>query len=267
MSNKNWVFTFNNYEGKEEEFSTALKQHAKYFIIGHEMGEQKTPHLQGFVSFIKTHRLASLKKLFAKEIHWEPKKGTKQQAIDYCKKEGMYIEFGDSGQQGHRTDCDRFMELVPKKRTFREICEIMPQAIRFPRAFNMLRQDYDKFDSPKFRDVHVSVFIGPTGTGKTRAALEYDDWFKLDKANNLWFDGYNREDTLIIDDYNGFIKYEHLLQLLDVHPLRLEIKGGFTYAYWIKIVITTNHEINSWYPTMTDISPLERRIHEIKYFN
>lgn len=269
MQGMNWCFTYNNYMDKEEEFSDLLKKHAKYFIYGYEEGESKTPHLQGFVSFLKKHRLVSLKKLFAPQIHWELKRGTKQQAIDYCKKDGKYNEFGDPGHQGHRSDIEHMTKLATKIRKFDQLVEECPTAYRYPHSFKLLRQAIDAREAPTWRpNMIVQVFYGPARLGKTRdAVLQNPEHFILNKGNaNIWFDGYDREEVLIIDDFDGWIPFRMLMNILDGNKFRGEIKGGHIWAYWTKVVITSNSYPKSWYPTQSDITPLMERITHIQEY-
>ena len=56
-----------------------------------------------------------------------------------------------------------------------------------------------------------------------------------------WFDNYEQEDCLLIDDFDDTaVPIELMLQLLDGYRQRLPIKGGHTYAAWEKVIITTN---------------------------
>jgi len=49
---RNFVFTLNNYS--EEEHETLLKCDSfKYIIIGREIGDSGTPHLQGYAELKK----------------------------------------------------------------------------------------------------------------------------------------------------------------------------------------------------------------------
>lgn len=88
-----WCFTWNNYPNVGslsscEVFSSKSSEISR-LVAGREVGENGTPHLQGYVEFIKKKRFTELKKLFPDGIHWEKKskKSSKMQAIQYCWKE------------------------------------------------------------------------------------------------------------------------------------------------------------------------------------
>lgn len=85
-----WCFTLNNYS-KEEEDSLRLicSNSSKYFIWGYEIGEEGTPHLQGYIEFKKKCRPISVIK--NKRVHWEKCKGTKDDNFNYCSKGGHYF--------------------------------------------------------------------------------------------------------------------------------------------------------------------------------
>ena len=97
----------------------------------------------------------------------------------------------------------------------------------------------DKKNRKKFRKVEVVVLSGSTGTGKTRKAMEEAN-YKITGNQLQWWDGYEGEKCICIDEYNNDIGITELLNILDGYELRLPIKGSFTYANWNKVYITTN---------------------------
>lgn len=84
---KYWVFTWNNYVGsKVIEFEDNLKICSKY-IFGEEIAPNTgTPHLQGYVEFYSKCRPSE--KYNYLKIHWEKRRGNKEQNINYCSKGG-----------------------------------------------------------------------------------------------------------------------------------------------------------------------------------
>lgn len=87
---KKWCFTLNNWN--EKEYDTILKvissNSSNIYIIGKEIGENGTKHLQGFIKFpIKCRPF----KIFDnKRIHWEKCRGSEKDNIIYCSKDGDY---------------------------------------------------------------------------------------------------------------------------------------------------------------------------------
>jgi len=75
------------------------------------------------------------------------------------------------------------------------------------------------------RDIKVIVLWGDAGSGKTRFVYDnhkIEDIYKLNVNSNgaLWFDGYESQSVLLIDDFNGWIQYRDLLTILDRYPYR-----------------------------------------------
>lgn len=87
---KYWCFTWNNYPSTGlETLETIFKSLGCEYVVGKEVGENGTPHLQGWIS-CKT-KIRPLEKFKIKEIHWEKCMGTREQNITYCSKGGDYI--------------------------------------------------------------------------------------------------------------------------------------------------------------------------------
>lgn len=89
---KKWTFTWNNYT--EEEFLDIKKTWTKqcdYIIIGKEVGEQGTPHLQGYLELISKKR--PMGTFGTTRVHWEKAKGNRMQNKAYCSKDGNFHEF------------------------------------------------------------------------------------------------------------------------------------------------------------------------------
>lgn len=111
-----WCLTLNNFTEEDlTKWDTVFSDElvTKYAIYGREVGDNGTPHLQGFVILNSSSRLTQIKGLLGDRVHAEFTKGTSKQAADYCKKEGIFREFGEfPGAQGKRSDIDRFTDWV-----------------------------------------------------------------------------------------------------------------------------------------------------------
>ena len=78
---KDWCFTLNNYTS-ENISSIKTNDKIKRYIFQEEVGESGTPHLQGYIEFKDKVRPLSI--FSSDRFHWEKRKGTKSEAINYC---------------------------------------------------------------------------------------------------------------------------------------------------------------------------------------
>lgn len=88
-----WCLTINNFTPVHEAAVRALVDNDKVVcaVFGVETGESGTPHLQGYMRFTTKQRMSAVKKLLGNEVHCETRKGSEQQAWDYCKKDGNVL--------------------------------------------------------------------------------------------------------------------------------------------------------------------------------
>lgn len=93
IQTKHYCFTYNNYDDRaKEQLEQALRQITEKFVFGKEVGESGTPHLQGYIHLKAKKRITELKYL-GQTIHWEKARNIPA-SIEYCKKDGDYIEYG-----------------------------------------------------------------------------------------------------------------------------------------------------------------------------
>ncbi len=84
---RSWFFTLNNYTVTDcAQLPTAFSKYsARKYIFQEEIGENKTPHLQGIVTFKEKVSFKNMKKINSR-IHWEVPKKTRA-CFNYCQKE------------------------------------------------------------------------------------------------------------------------------------------------------------------------------------
>lgn len=231
-------------------------------------------HIQGYIEYNNPLKLGRVKRHLGPDVHLEARRGTRTQAIAYCRKEetrkGGPWELGSFDiNQGKRNDLHQVSECLQNGATIEDVMDEFPvQFIRYRRGIEAMHFRLSKRIAMQWRTVETSVYHGDSGTGKTRKAIleAGEEFFILDQGERVWFDGYEGQKTLIIDDFYGWIKYGMLLRILDGHPYRCEIKGGFVWAMWTSIVITSNKHPKEWYDKgMTDA--LKRRLTTIMHFD
>lgn len=95
---KNWCFTINNYTVDDverlQDLGTRIESDIQYLIVGREVGEQNTPHLQCFIQFKKRLRFIQVKEFVGPRAHIMLARGTPGQNYVYCSKDGDYDEYG-----------------------------------------------------------------------------------------------------------------------------------------------------------------------------
>ena len=89
------------------------------------------------------------------------------------------------------------------------------------------------------------VFWGPPGTGKTRRAhfLAGENAYWLPKpgpGQSLFWDGYDGQETVVIDEFYGWITRGLMCRICDRYPLLVHTKGGMTPFLAKQVIITSN---------------------------
>lgn len=265
-------FTLNNYT--DDELSGVREylgsDQVKYAGFGREVGEEGTPHLQGFICFKNPKMYSAIKRIPGFErMHFENMKGTVDQNITYCSKGGLFEEYGVKPQQGKRSDLDEVIALVSDGKRLRDVSEECPiQFVKFHKGIERLISL--RAPSRNFK-TQVYWFWGGTGSGKSKKAFEMaaETSFYVKDPLNKWWCGYEQQDVVIIDDYRrDFSTFAQLLRLFDRYPMTVEMKGSTTNFCSKKIIITTpKSPIATWEGrTEEDHGQLLRRIDEITHF-
>ena len=172
MSNRtrNYCYTLNNYTN--EEYDTILKLKCKYNIIGKEVGENGTPHLQGFIIFNNAKNFNATKKLFGERAHIEASKGTPYSNFRYCSKDGNYVETGDRPEkvgQGKRTDLKEIKDSVSSGSTIKKLLDddmiVNHQQLKYAESLEKY------YEGRRTWKPIVEWYWGSTGTGKTKLGI------------------------------------------------------------------------------------------------
>jgi len=181
------------------------------------------------------------------QAHWEQRKGTHEQvwsvacargvvtsppvpqARDYCGKADTRLDgpwtYGEEPQQGKRSDLDEVKRLIDGGATVESIADShFADWCRYRQSF----KEYSLLRSPKRNwQTTVTVYWGPSGCGKTRrAAYEAGPdayWLNNTGGNVLWWDGYDGQETLVIDEFYGWIKYTDMLRIIDRYPYAVQV--------------------------------------------
>ncbi len=269
-TSKCWVITVNNPSDPAvllEDYSDV-----RYAIWQLESGENHTPHLQGYVEW-KNKKSLSACVLQHGHAHWSPRRGSRDQARDYCRKEETRVsgtdgpwEHGEwANGQGARTDLLHIKRKIDEGVSDKVLWEENPATmLRTYKGWERYRQV--KID-PRTVKTQVTVIWGPTGTGKSywvdKQAGPDAFWLHPSKDDNgCWWDGYMGQETVVMDEFYGGIKWTQMLRLLDAYPMSVPVKGAMIQFAAKRIFITSNKNPRDWY-SKQDYPTLHRRLEKI----
>lgn len=170
--------------------------------------------------------------------------GTPEEAANYCKKGGDYVEFGILPKQGRRTDLeDLVQKLINGETTVDDI------AIDEPISYHQYGRTLEKIEDIAMRKKYRTEMttcewiVGPTGVGKSQKAFKNyspSTHYNLNVRDNGYWEGYKQQDTVVINDYRGQLEYDHLLNLIDWVPLTVKRRNREPLPFMSKHVIITS---------------------------
>lgn len=282
---RNWLFTLfgSNVETVTEEtqeyhwdlIRQAFENHATFIAGQFEICPKTSKkHFQGYMQLNRKRRITALKKIHP-TAHYEARKGTHQDAINYVTKEHTRLygpwKYGEGVEERQRTDIQKMVRLLHEGKTPHQVTEEYPEQGAHVYKFLEWKEKFIK-NEPEFQGAReVIVFQGPPGCGKSRLVREREgreNLYNLFSKSPLWFDGYQREPVLLINEFNGEIPVEKINELCDrkEYDIRVPIKGHSILARWNKVYICTNTDINYWWTQAlpSQIDAFKRRITEHK---
>jgi len=239
---KYWCFTLNN---PDEQLS--FNDDVGFAVWQLEVGDNGTPHYQGYVEFKDSKRQSGCRKALGGRAHVEPRRGSQAEAIAYCTKEGTRAlgpwRHGEpAGPRG----------LGPFIQRLRDGASLCVAACEDPETYARNRgacRDFAAWLEPRaWRNLSCFYLVGETGTGKSALVYDtfgYENVYTLASQSPLWFDRYSGQRVLFIDEFEGSIVRETLLRILDGHPFDGPIKGGFSGGQWTVVVLASNFDFYS----------------------
>ena len=217
---RRYRFTWNNYpkDWKEQ----LMKIDHKYICAGKEVAPSTgTKHIQGCIFFDSKVSVQALIDIVP-GIHYD-RMDFPAQAIEYCKKDGKYIESGVPPQPGKRTDIHDIRLAISNGASLHQL-EDMASNYQCLKMAQMLLPNREK--KRDWKPV-VAWFWGETGTGKSREAFKILPNAYRKSRPGKWWDGYDAHENVIMDDFrDSWMPFTDLLDLLDRYETSGNKKAG-----------------------------------------
>ena len=259
-----WCLTLNNPTDEELMHLNGLdERYMKYAIFGMEVGEEGTPHIQGYVAFKNAKTLTATKKFLGTDrVHMEIAQGTPFENFSYCSKDTEFFEVGTRPEEHGELDAwEDILAMIEGGFNNRQIVRKYPGiAIRCQSAIEKYRTEYEWAECRAWRDMEVSYIGGPTGCGKTRGILYNDDGsvdtdvYRCTNGKNP-FDKYDGESTIVFEEFRSQYMCRDMLNWIDGHPLLLPARYADRMAKFTKVVILSNWRFAEQYHTVAESSP------------
>ena len=108
------------------------------------------------------------------------------------------------------------------------------------------RRKYSAGESPC-----LEFHIGPTGAGKSKAvSAKYAQAYRFDVSNggnSEWLDGYQGEDTIVMDEFRGELSFKSIKMMCGWDPCTFQVKGSMVNVLAKKFVFTSTQPPERWY--------------------
>ncbi|AXQ65295.1 MAG: putative viral replication protein [Circular genetic element sp.] len=252
---RGFVFTTNNYDDelytKVTEF--LAKDRVAYAIVGKEVSDTGTPHLQGYIRLVNATTRSAVSKQIPKSFIEVAKCDDLPNRV-YCSKGGNYAEFGEIRKptdQGKRNDLLDIKNRLEDGEDMKTIAsDHFGSFLRYSRGM----REYALLHMPEYNhDCVRGVWIhGPPGTGKSHCVREFakeNEIGLFNKPQNKWFDGYAGEEIILLDDLDTDMLGHHLKIWSDRYSCKGETKGGTVPLRHHYLVVTSNYPPSHFWPS------------------
>lgn len=269
-------FTIQNWT--EIDIPDSLPKQLSFLIMGKEIAPTTgTSHLQCYcIAASKDIRGTVIKKLFpnASNITKEYARGSISQSVTYCMKEDPNPTiFGvqpPDQKPGKRSDLEQVYEQISSGATSKQIMQ--DDFPTWARNYKAIEKAIELSYEPKLYrpDLKVIYKYGETGLGKTydTTQTEYPGCYVKPVGKGLWFDNYEHEEVVLIDEFRGQWPLSDVLQILDNLSPLVERKGSHVRLDANTLVLCSNDHPSTMYESHKEGSrkAFLRRLAIIHYY-
>lgn len=248
--NKTRAFVITNWNLDCDYQKLVDSKKLRYIAYGEEVCPTTgTKHHQAFCYFhntrsTKKRALGEIGKMFGKKhANVQPMLGNFLENESYCSKDGIYTEVGKKPKQGERGDLNEIKDMIVDGQLTAD-----DVALSDPHTFHMYGRTLDRLESialrKKFRTEMTRGiwYTGPAGAGKSHAVFEgySPETHYVKNLNEEWWDGYKGQETVILNEFRGEIRFSELLDLCDKWPKMVKWRGRESVPFLAKRVLVAS---------------------------
>lgn len=262
------VFTINNYTDKHVQIIKDCTK-AKCIVAGREVGPlTKTPHIQGAVIWLEGITYTQAQKYLGGKCFVTKMKGTWGDQ-EYCAKDGDVIRKDEGPAQGTRIDVSAFRDAIRAGDSNDKLNDNHPNACaKFTKYINFTRDaKHEAGVNPLERgSKRMLTWLWSRDPNMGKTTFVTDKGNVYDKPSNKWWDCYNNERIVLIDDptpkWNEHF-WGYLKQWCNEKPFVAEIKGRSRKIRPAEIYVCANMPPDEYFLQCYDDAVFMARCKEI----
>ena len=236
----------------------------KEYVIAHELHEDGGNHLHAYVRYdvgIKPRDMACFD---VGDYHGNYQSARSPKAVvKYCTKEDDYITNIDI--KSYLSKKGKVTAAILREKTAARALEDGDISFMQVRQYKLARLEVS-LQPYTHTDVRGVWIWGPPGIGKSRAVREkFPELY--DKSQNKWWDGYEGQDTVLLDDFDDRKSClgHYLKRWMDRYSCQGEVKGGTLHLKHHRFIVTSNYSIAECFEDDTMATAIRRRCTVIHY--
>lgn len=214
--------------------------------------------------------MRQLKAMIGSRAHLEAAKGTPQQNREYCSKEDEHPIVLGTMPQSQPDICAKARRVKRNKMllemSMKDMVDSGEVSVLSLPLIERSRNIYGRLGEPLITPSVRGIWIyGPPGTGKTHFVAEKETslfW----KPQNKWWDGYQGEEAVLLDDLDSPCLGHHLKRWMDRYACTGEVKGGKVALQHRRFYVTSNKLPKDLWPDDKMMQEAIMRRVDVKHF-
>lgn len=276
---KQWFLTISQVEQDEDavkylqliqDKATTLQDKVLEYVVANELHADNGRHVHAYIKLEKgfRHSLApDFFHVFKHTADCQPCRSA-QAVIKYCTKDGDFTT--NISEKLHRKQKAKvgYNTLVTK--TVVDAIKTGIISYHHAKTYEHARRLCTLSSTYNHNTTRGLWFYGPSGTGKSRAAREsvLISGTRYVKSQNKWWDNYNGEPIVILDDLDTDMLGHHLKIWADRYHCTGEVKGSAVNLTHRQFIVTSNLSIDELFRKSEHahlLEPLKRRFTEVEF--